>query len=398
MADEDVIMQTGHLNNHQMHDFIRFTPLLRRLSTGCGTAAVVVLAGLTWGLSPMALADPAARPAGPVGQPATLGPGTELAGVAATSASNAWAVGDVSAPGSNKTLILRWNGSSWAQVPSPSPGRHSSLDGVTAISASNAWAVGVTSLPGLARTLILHWDGSTWSRVPSPSPAATTVLTSVTAVHGGGVWAVGFLEDPLRPLRPLILRWNGRAWITFRKAPQLSYSRLDSVAATSADNAWAVGSGEFGSSLILHWNGSAWERVPSPSPAFFNSFNGVAATSGRNAWAVGQAAGNALIAHWNGRVWTRVPSPAGAGVPFGVTASSGGTWAVGSSNNGSVIRPVIMRWTGHAWQRVRVSSPLPGASLLGVAAPSAVAAWAVGFSEEGAGPAVLLTWNGQKWS
>jgi hypothetical protein len=41
------------------------------------------------------------------------------------------------------TLILHWNGTTWAQVPSPSPGDSSNtLWGVAATSASNAWAVG----------------------------------------------------------------------------------------------------------------------------------------------------------------------------------------------------------------------------------------------------------------
>src|SRR2546430_11599041 len=46
------------------------------------------------------------------------------------------------AGGGNKTLILHWNGTTWAHVPSPNPASFNNLTGVTATSASNAWAVG----------------------------------------------------------------------------------------------------------------------------------------------------------------------------------------------------------------------------------------------------------------
>jgi hypothetical protein len=44
-----------------------------------------------------------------------------LYGVAATSALNAWAVGDTRNGPGHKTLILRWNCRSWKQVPGPAP-------------------------------------------------------------------------------------------------------------------------------------------------------------------------------------------------------------------------------------------------------------------------------------
>jgi hypothetical protein len=42
-----------------------------------------------------------------------------------------------------QTLIVHWNGTAWKQVPSPNPSTtHSVLFGVTATSAANAWAIG----------------------------------------------------------------------------------------------------------------------------------------------------------------------------------------------------------------------------------------------------------------
>jgi hypothetical protein len=75
----------------------------------------------------------------------------ELNGVAATSASNAWAVG----AGPGGTLILHWNGTAWKQVPTPGTGELT----VAAPPGGLAWAVGYTG----RKTLILRWNGTTWS-------------------------------------------------------------------------------------------------------------------------------------------------------------------------------------------------------------------------------------------
>jgi len=58
---------------------------------------------------------------------------------------------------------LRWNGITWKQVPSPSPGTSAGLSGVAATSALNAWAVGWTDTTTGTKTLILQWNGKTWT-------------------------------------------------------------------------------------------------------------------------------------------------------------------------------------------------------------------------------------------
>src|SRR5436305_546774 len=66
------------------------------------------------------------------------------------------------------------------------------LSGVAALTASNAWAVGGydTGGTGLNHTLIEHWNGTAWSIVPTPdSPPG--VLNAVDAVSASDVWAVG---------------------------------------------------------------------------------------------------------------------------------------------------------------------------------------------------------------
>ena len=107
--------------------------------------------------------------------PITGPPDGELFGVAATSARNAWAVGF---SGSNKTVILHWNGLSWKRVPNPSHSQlgDDSLTAVSAASADNAWAVGVSASGGVA----LHWNGRSWKQVTTPP---STFLAGISFIR-----------------------------------------------------------------------------------------------------------------------------------------------------------------------------------------------------------------------
>ncbi len=144
--------------------------------------------------------------------------GSSLFGVAATSASNAWAVGTThNGVNGDKTVILQWNGTAWKQVPSPNGSLDlNGLSGVAATSASNAWAVGYTDGNGLGDTLILQWNGTAWKRVPSPSPGDDAAINGVTATSASNAWAVGTfgLAGDV-----WILRWNGTAWKAVPTAP-----------------------------------------------------------------------------------------------------------------------------------------------------------------------------------
>ena len=141
--------------------------------------------------------------------------GNTLNEVAAVSATDAWAVG--TSCYSEKTLVERWNGSSWRIVPSPSfltggDGIQNELYGVAAVSATDVWAVGFyEAASGAYQTLALHWNGSAWKVVPSPNPSQTVnVLTAVAAVGPGDIWAVGYMNGGAS--QPLVEHWNGSAW------------------------------------------------------------------------------------------------------------------------------------------------------------------------------------------
>jgi hypothetical protein len=235
---------------------------------------------------------------------------SELAAVTATSASNAWAAGDYSsaAGGGNKTLILHWNGSKWATVPSPSPASFNTLTGLAATSAASAWAVGDLGTTLGDRTLILHWNGTAWKQVPSPSPALGDDLTGVAATSATSAWAAGFsfVGGASQTAQALVLHWDGSTWraaVVPPPAPGAS-TLLSGITATSASSAQAVGMSETTTTeqdLILRWNGTAWTQVPAPNPGTLNTLTAVAATSATSAWAVGRSSttvvGQALAIH-----------------------------------------------------------------------------------------------------
>jgi hypothetical protein len=140
--------------------------------------------------------------------------------VTAGSATDAWVVGWSNSTSGSRPLLLHWNGTTWATVP-PGPGQGADLlRGVSATSATDAWAVGQVFAParGGFATAILHWNGTTWARVPSPSPGQhTNQLSGASADSPADAWAVGYYclsrcAQINEQDRTLILHWNGTAW------------------------------------------------------------------------------------------------------------------------------------------------------------------------------------------
>jgi len=179
-------------------------------------------------------------------------------------------------------------------------------------------------------------------------------------------------------------------------SPGNAFNDLNGVRVVSASDAWAVGDyangGTSKKTLILHWDGAAWKQVISPSPGGSGNDNylfAAAATSAHDVWAVGEIVTSTgirtLILRWNGSKWARVASPDPGGPAkdnrlnaVAVTSTSG-AWAVGSYENGTGQRNIVLHWDGRRW--VHVATPGLGTSngLSGVAATSASTVWAVGF-------------------
>ncbi len=165
-----------------------------------------------------------------------------LYGASATSPTNAWAVGDYFNGTTYQTLIEHWNGKAWQVQKSRNPGgsSNSMLTAVAATSATNAWAVGEYYIGTAVRTIIERWNGKVWKAQPTPK-LSIRFLANVAATSGTSAWAVGF-HNAGSGNRTLILHWNGKAWRT-ESSPDRgsSTNELLGVSATSPGAAWAVG-------------------------------------------------------------------------------------------------------------------------------------------------------------
>ena len=323
-----------------------------------------------------------------------------LRGVAAVAPNDAWAVGAYSkTQNTHQPLIEHWNGTKWSVVPSPTPDPAANLlYGVAATSAQDAWAVGnyYSNIDSIGKTLIDHWNGTKWTVATSPNPSSSVNgLNGVIALSPGNAWAVGQYTDNISDYtEPLIEQWNGTNWtIVAGPKPGAGEAALVSVSASSANSIWAVGNliNQFGytQTLIEYWDGTTWSVVPSPNPGVLsNTLSGVTAISASNVWAVGQyesnTSFNTLIEHWNGTQWSVVPSPnpsTSQNALYGVAAvSANNIWTVGQDDQGLGGRTLIEQWNGTTWNVV--SSPNQGSgdnTLFAVArVPSTQKAWAVG--------------------
>jgi hypothetical protein len=131
------------------------------------------------------------------------------------SATNGWAVG-------NYGVILRWNGSTWSSISSPTT---RNLHTVHMVSASSGWAVGGDYFGGSG--IILRWNGSSWSVVPLPTTPELLDVWMLSALDG---WAVGY--------NGTLLHWNGSNWTA---AASPSADTYTSVAMFTTNDGWAVG-------------------------------------------------------------------------------------------------------------------------------------------------------------
>ena len=204
--------------------------------------------------------------------------------VSATSADDVWAVG-LSAAGGQ---IAHWDGNSWADS--------DFSDGYQAVAAqspTDVWAVGGTSWFYPTQTLARRWNGQSWTQVPTPTPGGSAWFNAVGATSPTNGWAVGCM-------------CGGPGDLGYATPADRALERqgLDAAVLPVADAHRPVSSAWLRSvpqeclggrrdwqqrcltaRLIEHWNGYRWRRVTTPPGLGF--LQGVAATKWNNVWAVG---------------------------------------------------------------------------------------------------------------
>ena len=349
-------------------------------------------------------------------QPAPVPPGarfSELNGVTCTAATACTAVGDyVNRSGLDVTLAERWNGSTWAIQPTPSPSRtqSSGLFGVSCTARDACEASGA----GNAGAFAERWNGSRWSLQATPSPAGAQFaqLFSVSCT-ASSCEAVGLYFDSSGAIVPLGERWNGTAW---RAQPvpnpaRASGNPLDFVSCPSASDCTAVGLGNLDGTpftLAERWRNSGWriENVPSPAGAAANLLNGIACPATNRCVAVGTAGPtrgvfSAEALRWNGRTWRlqQIPTLPGANLNAVSCVTETDCVAVGGSNAGTLAE----HWDGEHWTVQPTPNPAgaPAPAFFAVSCVSASSCMAVGGSNAtGMGAQVVVAehWDGHAWT
>jgi hypothetical protein len=312
-----------------------------------------------------------------VRSPASDTEATRFLGIAAVTNDDIWAVGSRG----NRSLTTRWDGSRFRAVPSPNiANRANVLEDAAGTAANDIWAVGHADRIDTvgSRTLILRWSGSAWAIVPSPSFGGAhdeNVLSGVAAIAADDAWAVGWFRtlDPAKG-RALTFHWNGSAW---SEVANPCGRVLHEVFALSATNVWAVGG-----SSTCRWNGTSWTRIPAaqgPNPNLSIDLQDVSGTGPGNLWAVGLAAFSCgegsvchtgVIEHGNGSVWSFQSTGT---ILYSVHAiAADDIYAVGQG-----IGPAILHYDGN-WETVPTPNPIPPARLFAVDAFSDGEIWAAG--------------------
>jgi hypothetical protein len=343
-----------------------------------------------------------------------------LNGVTCGLASECWVVGQFYTGSAYRTLIQRFDGTSWTITTSANTSTtpNNRLFDVACMSGSDCWAAGISYSGSDYQTLIERWDGTSWSIVPSPDPSATrdNVLFGVTCVSSAECWAVGFTFIPNGAVpRTLVVHWDGTAWavVTSPNTSAVQANTLESVTCVSSSDCWAVGywnAGDVQQTVIQRWNGTSWTIVASPNPSSeqIDYLSDVGCASGSDCWAVGASwigtNYQTMIVHWDGTAWTVVSSPNTSGsdnnLLDGVTcASASDCWAVGHSLTSNVQQTLVEHWDGTSWSIVASPNTSTTENNLfnEIACTSDSNCWAVGLA--GTVEQTLIEhWDGTSWT
>lgn len=210
--------------------------------------------------------------------------------VAGSATDDVWMVGrgGYCGPGSGRSWIAHWDGSTWSVVHE----EDNAFADIAVVAPDDVWAVGEIG--------ILHWDGTEWTSLSSDR------ATTVWAEHGSNVWVGAYGGSALR--------WDGASWTRVPTAG----GPMHDLHGLAADDIWAVSDAG-----LVHWNGEGWSVVASEEPPASK----VAGVRSNDLWALGKSG---TLLHWDGTRW----SSSSTTVPGldGVIAFERQAWAFGGTH------------------------------------------------------------------
>jgi len=196
--------------------------------------------------------------------PLMNGGGDILLGVTAIASNDVWFFGDALYQGPNSpdlAIAMHWNGSTFQFIPVPSVnpqfsgfGDGNGLHAGSALAANDIWAVGAASdldyMPA-GRSQIQHWNGSTWQNIPGPTPGVWHNLDGIVAIAPNDVWAGGDYFDGAS-YQGLAMHYDGTSW-TQVPIP----AGVSEFVAFASNDIYASGG------AVMHWDGVSWTIVES---------------------------------------------------------------------------------------------------------------------------------------
>ncbi len=217
--------------------------------------------------------------------------------------------------GGDAGLVMRWNGSDWTIMNTPT---QKSIYSISGTSATDVWAVG-----GDSKTtdytkigLVMHYDGSKWSLVTPPDFSGYTyILRGLTALAPNNAWAVNNGG-------PSLVRWNGTNWqFDLLNGAYFLEGRFETTFALDANHVFAVGT----HGQIVHRYDNLWHTELKEETGSFstNILTGIWGSDLDNLYACGNW-GQVYKRNPNG-TWSSMPSvfPSALGNGFlGMTGRS----------------------------------------------------------------------------
>ena len=340
----------------------------------------------------------------------------------AVSCSSARVCVTVGSTPSKSPVVLRWNGTRWADVPVPRPAADS-LSAIWCGSATSCLAVGATELnaPGSRSAPLAElWNGRAWTVLPVPSPAHTvqSSLTDIACTFLTACMAVGYYTTATSGSPPnyaLAEGWNGETWRLERAVNQTpGVTTFSAVSCSSASDCTAVFEGDLAAE---RWNGTVWTaQDPKPSGgAGPGDFSSVSCPAASNCIAVGDSGGDddqGQSEVWDGKSWAwpdLAPTESDGSLFSGVSCISAASCLAVGGAGGQVGEVTLAdRWNGKSWsplQTPNVPPPAVDSMLDAISCASPTACMAVGNSDQGVGNnaypaherALAEWWNGTKW-
>lgn len=264
---------------------------------------------------------------------------TTINDLAMTSSTEGWAVGADEGSPSPFGVILHYKNGRWERTNVLNMG---GFYRIHMLSADEGWAMGPTSAFWPASTnppFIMHYSHGVWTHVTTPIQQAPGDFSFDKPDHG---WLVDF--------DGLIASYSHGTWA---KWPQSQPGDLNSTSSLSGDDAWAVGAtrGEPPSTppapVVLHFDGRSWLRISVPALGSSGTLRQIVMLNASEGWLIGTLFPSSsaiqpvtetpIVLHYTGGAWQRATMPAPPGYEIVLSdismSPNGDGWASASLNH-----------------------------------------------------------------